>query len=300
VSRLVLITGAEGFVGAHLQAELGERAVASEADVLDQDAVARELRAVRPDAVVHLAARSSVAESWHSVAEVWQTNVLGAVNVLEAVRSEQPAARLLFPSTGEVYGAAEELPTPETAPVAPLSPYAATKAAGEVACGQIARSTGLDVVVARSFNHEGPGRDERFALGSWTRQIALLEHEGGGVLRVGDLSAERDLTDVRDVCRAYRLLLEPSVEAAIYNVASGRAVSMAYVVELLAGLARVPIRVEQDPARRRPVDIPVLCGDPSRLRAATGWVPEIPLEQTLADALAEARRAADEARVAQA
>jgi GDP-4-dehydro-6-deoxy-D-mannose reductase len=183
------------------------------------------------------------------------------------------------------------VPTPEDEPVAPVSPYAASKAAGELACAQTAAGSGLDVVVARAFNHEGPGRDERFAVGSWAGQIVRLEAEGGGTLLVGDLSAERDLTDVRDVCRAYALLLDPSVSAGIYNVASGSPVSMRQVLELLVERASVPVHVEQDEARLRPADIPLVAGDPSRLRAATGWVPEIPLERTLADTLDAARKA---------
>jgi GDP-4-dehydro-6-deoxy-D-mannose reductase len=169
-----------------------------------------------------------------------------------------------------------------------VSPYAATKAAAEIACEQ-ARRNGVDVVVARAFNHEGPGRDARFAIGSWTRQIAELEGAGGGKLEVGDLTAERDLADVRDVCRAYTLLLDDGVEAATYNIASGRPVPMSAVVEQLVGLARVDVEVEQRAQRMRPVDVPRMAGDASRVRAATGWAPEIPLEQTLADTLDAAR-----------
>ena len=286
----MLVTGADGFVGRHLRAHLGGDALATDADVLDADAVRAAVRSARPRAVVHLAAQSSVGASWDAPADAWTTNVIGTVNVLEAVRAEEPSARVLFPSTGEVYGRADELPTPETAAVAPLSPYAATKAAAEIACADVARR-GLDIVVARAFSHEGPGRDARFAVGSWSEQIARLEESGGGVLEVGDLGAERDITDVRDVCRAYMLLLEPSVPAGTYNVASGHAVPMRRVVELLVSLARCPVEVEQRQERMRPADIPVLCGDPSRLRAATGWEPTIQLEQTLADTLDAARRA---------
>jgi GDP-4-dehydro-6-deoxy-D-mannose reductase len=286
----VLITGAEGFAGTHLRELLAEDAVAADVDVLDPEAVAGAIRAATPRAVVHLAAQSSVAASWTDVSEVWSVNVLGTVNVLEAVSNERPQARLLFASTGEVYGRAERMPTPETAPTAPLSPYAATKAAAEVACGQAARR-GLDVVVARAFNHEGPGRDRRFAVGSWTQQIARLEEAGGGVLEVGDLTGERDITDVRDVCRAYTLLLGERVLAGTYNVASGRSVTMSRIVEILVGLARCPIEVEQRPERTRPADIPKMQGDASKLREATEWQPQIPLEQTLADALDAARRA---------
>jgi GDP-4-dehydro-6-deoxy-D-mannose reductase len=286
----VLITGADGFVGAHLRALLGDSAIAAEVDVLDRAAVCHAVRAARPRRVVHLAAESSVASSWQDPPATWLVNVIGTVNVLEVVREEQPGARVLFASTGEVYGRTDQLPTPESAPPSPLSPYAATKAAAEIACRQSARG-GLDVVIARAFNTEGPGRDERFALGSWAHQIARLEEAGGGVLAVGDLSAERDITDVRDVCGAYTLMLDEAVEAGTYNVASGRGVPMSDVVELFISLARCPVEVEQRDDRVRPVEIPRMVGDASRLREASGWQPEIPLEQTVADML-EAVRAA--------
>jgi GDP-4-dehydro-6-deoxy-D-mannose reductase len=286
----VLVTGAAGFVGGHLRERLGDRFVAFDGDVLDASALVAAVRDARPDAVVHLAAESSVGVSWADPARAWSINVVGTVNVLEAVREAEPAARVLFPSTGEVYGRPEELPTPESAPLLPLTPYAASKAAAEVACGQYARR-GLDVVVARGFHHEGPGRDERFALGSWTQQIARLEESCGGVLEVGDLSAERDISDVRDVCRAYTLLLDEAVEAGTYNVASGRSVPMSHVVELLVSRAHCPVEVREMPERLRPLEIPRMLGDASRLREATGWRPEIPLEQTVADALEAARSA---------
>jgi GDP-4-dehydro-6-deoxy-D-mannose reductase len=285
----VLITGAEGFVGTHLRAQLGDDAVAAAVDVLDGEALAATVRAVTPRAVVHLAAQSSVAASWEDAAAAWSVNVVGTVNVLEAVRAEAPGARVLFASTGEIYGHADVIPTPESAPIAPVSPYAATKAAAEVACGQFARG-GLDVVVTRAFNNEGPGRDERFAVGSWARQIARLEESGGGVLEVGDLAAERDITDVRDACRAYTLLLDEAVEAGTYNVAFGRGVPMSTVLDRLVSAARCEVQVERRPERMRPADIARLVGDASRLRTATGWKPEIPLEQTLVDTLNAARQ----------
>jgi GDP-4-dehydro-6-deoxy-D-mannose reductase len=282
----VLVTGPGGFVGGHLRAELGEAFVPFEGDVLDAHAVLVAVREARPEALVHLAASSSVGDSFGEASEVWRTNVLGTVNVAEALRSEAPAARLLFASSGDVYGRAKVVPTPEEAPVAPVSPYAASKAAAELAC------SGLSAVVARSFPHTGPGQDRRFAVGSWTAQLVQLRAEGGGTLHVGDLDVERDLTDVRDVCRAYRLLLDPSVPAGTYNVASGVAVPLRQVVEVLVEAAGVPVKVEHDDARLRPTEVRVLAGDPSKLRAATGWEPEIPLERTLVDAL-EAAAAAE-------
>ena len=286
----VLVTGGQGFVGPHLLAVLDD-AVAPELDVRDPDSLREALRSARPDAVIHLAALSQVSDSWRDPRAVWEVNAVGTVNLLEAVRAECPDARVLVVSTGEVYGRATVVPTPESERTVPLSPYAASKVAAEAAALQAGR-TGLDVVVARPFQHEGPGRDERFALGSWTIQVAELEQAGGGALRVGNLEAERDIGDVRDTVRAYRLLLDRSVPGGVYNVATGRTVRLADVVARLVALAAVPIEVEPDPARMRPADIAAIAGDPSRLRAATGWEPAIPLEQTLRDALDAARSAA--------
>jgi GDP-4-dehydro-6-deoxy-D-mannose reductase len=283
----ILVTGPSGFVGGHLRAVLGDAFVPFEGDVLDVGALRASVRETRPDGVIHLAALSSVGESWSDVAEVWRANVLGTVNVVEALRAEAPGARLLFASSGDVYGRAERIPTPEEAPVAPVSPYAASKAAAELACWQAE----LDIVVTRAFPHVGPGQDERFVVGSWTAQLARLHADGGGVLRVGDIEVERDLSDVRDVCRAYRLLLDPSIPAGTYNVASGRAVRLSRVLEHLVGLAGVQVEVKRDETRLRAAEVRVLCGDPSRLKAATGWAPEIPLEQTLMDTLEAAGRA---------
>jgi GDP-4-dehydro-6-deoxy-D-mannose reductase len=287
VARPILVTGAHGFVGQHLLAELGPRAVPLDVDVTDGAALAAAIETT-PDlaAIVHLAALSSVGDSWADVAETWRVNVLGTVNVLEAAVN----GRVLVVSTGDVYGQAEQIPTPETAPVRPRSPYAASKAAAELAAAQ----AGPNVVVVRPFQHEGPGRDERFAVGSWTAQIARAEKAGGGTVDVGDLSARRDVTDVRDVCRAYNLLLDADVPGGTYNVASGHPVGMQEILDILVGLATCPLEIRQDPARTRPTEIPIVCGDATKLRTATGWEPTIPLEQTLADALEAARAAVTE------
>jgi GDP-4-dehydro-6-deoxy-D-mannose reductase len=283
---MILVTGAAGFVGGHLLHELGERAVAAEADVGDAAAVAAELRAVEPSAVVHLAALSSVGDSWADPVETWRVNVLGTLHVLQAAA---PGTRIVLASTGEVYGRARDLPASEDAPLDPVSPYGASKAAAELACAPARARGELEIVITRSFNTEGPGRDDRFAVGSWARQIAELEQTGGGTLLVGDLSAKRDIVDVRDAVRAYAFLLEPDVAADTYNISSGQAVGMQHVLDVLVGLARCEIRVERDPERMRPVDLPELSGDPAKLHAATGWKAEIPLEQTLADTLDYAR-----------
>jgi GDP-4-dehydro-6-deoxy-D-mannose reductase len=293
VSGSIAVTGANGFVGTHLLGRLGGRAVAIDADVTDADALGRAIAAASPAAVVHLAAASSVGASWTDATEPWRVNALGTVNLLEATISKAPDARVLVVSTGDVYGRADEIPTPETAPYRPVSPYAASKAAAELAADQHRRS-GSDVVVVRAFQHEGPGRDERFAVGSWVVQIANAEAAGRGSVGVGDLSARRDISDVRDVTRAYEALIDPAVPAGTYNVASGRAIAMRDVLEILLSLARCPIEVEEDPSRFRTSELAVVCGDASKLHAATGWVPEIPLEQTLADGLDAARAAVAE------
>jgi GDP-4-dehydro-6-deoxy-D-mannose reductase len=293
VAGPIIVTGAQGFVGRHLLAQLGGRGLPVDVDVTDAKAVAHAVAATAPQAIVHLAAISSVGSSWEDAGETWRVNTVGTVNVLEAVRLETPETRVLVASTGEVYGRAEQVPTPEDAPLAPVSPYAASKAAAELACEQ-ARRAGVDVVIARAFQHEGPGRDERFAVGSWAAQIARAEESGGGTVRVGDLSARRDITDVRDVCSAYTLLLDHTVPGGTYNIATGRAVEMREVLETLVRLSALPLEIEPDPERMRPSELPVVCGDASRLRAATGWAPRIPLEQTLADMLEAARQEATE------
>ncbi|HEU5065888.1 MAG TPA: GDP-mannose 4,6-dehydratase [Gaiellaceae bacterium] len=293
MSGAIAVTGAKGFVGGHLLAWLGSPAISLDVDVTDAGAVAQAVDETRPESVVHLAAASSVAASWTDAGEPWRVNALGTVNLLDAVRSYAPQARVLVVSTGDVYGQADELPTPETAPFRPTSPYAASKAAAELAADQFARA-GSDVVVVRAFQHEGPGRDERFAVGSWAAQLARAEEAGGGTVLVGDLSPRRDITDVRDVIRAYEALLDPTVPAGTYNVASGTAVAMRDVLHILVSLARCTIKVEEDPSRFRTGDVTEVRGDPSKLRAATDWAPTIPLEQTLADTLDAARSAVAE------
>jgi len=293
VSGSIAVTGAKGFAGGHLLARLGARAISLDADVTDIDALTKAVAATSAESVVHLAAASSAGASWTDVGEAWRVNALGTVNLLDAVQSHAPDARVLLISTGDVYGQADELPTPETAPFRPTSPYAASKAAAELAADQFARA-GSEVVVARAFQHEGPGRDERFAVGSWAAQIARAEEAGRGTVLVGDLSPRRDITDVRDVVRAYEALLDPSVPAGPYNVASGHAVQMREVLEILVSLASCPIEIEEDPSRFRASEVTELSGDPSKLRAATGWAPTIPLGQTLADALDAARAAVAE------
>jgi nucleoside-diphosphate-sugar epimerase len=285
------VTGAGGFVGRHLVARLsrdGIDAETSSADVRDEESVRAEIERSAPDAVVHLAAASSVGETWGAPSDAWSVNAWGTLALVRAMRRAAPWARLLVASTGEVYGRVPEAEQPiaEDRAVGPLSPYAQTKAAAELAV----LGSDLDAVVARSFNHIGPGQDERFAIASFAAQIARIERgDSARVLRVGNLTARRDFTDVRDVVDAYVGLLAVPEANRVVNVASGQAVSLGEVLDRLLELAATPIEVIVDPDRLRPSDIPVLSGDASRLRALTGWEPERDLDSTLSDIMRDAR-----------
>jgi GDP-4-dehydro-6-deoxy-D-mannose reductase len=199
--------------------------------------------------------------------------------------------RVLAVSSADVYGIVheEDLPIDEDAPLRPVTPYAASKVAADYLALQAWLGSGLPVLRARAFNHLGPGQMPRFVAPALADRIARNELDGGTVVPIGNLSARRDFTDVRDVVRAYRLLIERGESGEAYNVCSGRAVSVQQLAEALLTMARQPMELKPDPALERPVDVPVLLGDHTRLRTATGWEPEIPLDQTLADLLDDMR-----------
>lgn len=242
----------------------------------------------RPDVVYHLAALSSVGRSWEEPAVTLGENVATALNVLEALRHSSPGARVVWVSSCEVYGTPAGLPIPESAPIAPVNPYAVSKAGAELLADVYASAYGLDIVRARPFSHSGPGQLPIFILSSLARQAAEGRRASVQRLRIvtGNPETRRDFTDVRDVVRAYRLLAERA-PAGTYNVSSGASVSASEQVKLLAELV-APIAVEHvvDPARVRAHEVMDLRGDHARLTAATGWEPEIPLRQTLADTIA--------------
>jgi GDP-4-dehydro-6-deoxy-D-mannose reductase len=262
---------------------------ADEMDVTDAAAVAKAVAAARPDAVYHLAGFAHVGQSWDRPDEVFRVNAEGTLHVLEAARSLATVPRVLVVSSAEVYGRVGpgDVPLSEDAPVRPVSPYAASKAAAELLAVQAFLGRGVPAVVARPFNHTGPGQSPAFVVPAFARRIA--EASAGGVLRVGNLTPRRDITDVRDVVRAYRLLVERGEPGGVYNVCSGTDVAIAELVQRLLAMSGKDLRVEEDPDLMRPVDVPVLRGDPARIQAATGWRPEIPLDQTLADVLAKTR-----------
>jgi len=305
-----LITGVTGFVGRHLVRALGEEgggveifgtaypdppscpgAVVSALDLRSESDVRRIVRETRPDRIFHLAAVSNVRNSWIDRRATVETNILGTHNLLEAVRLEAPRARVLFVSSSDVYGNADfpDRPITEEDPVRILNPYAYTKASGEMMCGFFVSVEGLDIVIARPFPHTGPGQSPEFVCSDWARQIVRIERgETDPVLRVGNLDVKRDFSDVRDVVRAYRLLMAKGCRGEVYNVCSGKAVALRGILDRLLAEsgARSSVRVETDPVKLRKTDIPLLVGSPRKIEAATGWAPAIPFDRTLGDLLA--------------
>jgi GDP-4-dehydro-6-deoxy-D-mannose reductase len=287
LSGRAFVTGGAGFAGRHLLDLLPGATAPSrdELELLDADAVRAAVRESAPNVVWHLAALASVGRSWEAPTETIAENVAMTVNLLEAVRQEAPEATVVLISSGEIYGPPERLPVDEEAALRPQNPYAVSKAACDLLGGQYADATGLRVVRLRPFNHTGPGQSDDYVVGTLTRQVAEAEAAGRSeaLVRTGNPDSARDFSDVRDVARAY--VAAAQLDPGVYNVASGRAVSVRELIELVRAAARIPVRHEVDPARVRAHDVPEVRGSAERLRAATGWAPEIPLEQTVADAL---------------
>lgn len=294
-----LITGGRGFVGHwladHLR-ELGDQVVVidQEVDVTDPVKLLAAVTEAAPEAIYHLAALTHVGQSWDEPLRVVEVNVIGTAALLAAARECGTDPRVLVTSSAEVYGAVTDparLPLTEDSPTAPLTPYAASKLAAEALIAQAVLGHGQHVITVRPFNHIGPGQTPNFAVPALAKRIVEADRSGAASIPVGNLSARRDFTDVRDVVRAYRLLIESGRPGAIYNVCSGRDVAIRDIADDLLALAGTSLEFETDPSLVRPVEVPVLRGDPGRLVEATGWKPEVPLEQTLADVLAFWRQA---------
>lgn len=292
------MTGAGGFVGHHLMDHLGasgDEVFATDRstdglDVLDAPALQTAFRRFRPDVVYHLAGASDVGGSWATPQTTFRANAEGTLNVLWAAR-EVGVQRTLTIGSADVYGRVreEDLPLREDHPLAPVSPYAASKVAADYVAMQAYLGFGQDVVRARPFNHLGPGQSTRFVAPALASRIVANERSGETTVTVGNLSPERDFTDVRDVVRAYRLLIERGVGGQVYNVCSGTATAIGELAAMMLHSARSPMELVADPDLQRPVDIPVLLGDSSRIRADTGWEPQIPLSTTIADLLEDQR-----------
>lgn len=289
----VLVTGSSGFVGRwlleHLAASGDEVLTLDPAlDVRDGPALTEAVVAGAPAAIYHLAAQASVGASWTDPAETFSVNALGTLNLLQAALACPTPPRVLLVSSAEVYGRVrpEDLPLSEERPFAPASPYAASKAAAELVGLQAWLGRGLEVIRARPFNHTGAGQRPDFVVPSLARQVISASRSRLDALAAGNVDVRRDITDVRDVVRAYRLLIERGEPGAVYNVCRGESFEIGDVAARLLRLEDLDLPIVVDPERVRPVDLPDLRGDRSRITARTGWVPEIPLDTTLADVLA--------------
>lgn len=308
----VLITGVRGFVAGYL-AELlldegyevsgtvraidkcnnekggfWERITLMSADLSNQSVLEAVLQESSPEVIFHLAAQSSVQQSWENKESTFEANVLGTIRLLEAVRKYGNNPKVLLVGSAEEYGlvSPEEVPVEETNPLRPMSPYGASKAAVSMLAAQYFWAYKFPIIYARAFNHIGPRQSLGFVTSDFAKQIAEIELGlKEPTLRVGNLEAYRDFTDVRDVVRAYHLLVQKGRPGEIYNVCSGQAVPIERILWTYLELATVTITVETDPARMRPSDVPILQGDSTKIKVDTGWKPSIPLEKSLKDVL---------------
>jgi GDP-4-dehydro-6-deoxy-D-mannose reductase len=309
-----LITGITGFAGSHLAEYIlsehpetevyGTRRWRSrteniqgieskiqllECDLRDQSSVTGLIDRVRPDRIFHLAAQSFVPSSWNAPAESLTTNILGQLNLFEAVRAAGIDPWIQIACSSEEYGLVheDELPIRETNPLRPLSPYAVSKVGQDYLGYQYFKSFGTKVVRTRGFNHDGPRRGDVFVSSNFAKQLAAIEKgKKPPVIRVGNLEARRDFTDVRDIVRGYWLALDGGCEPGeAYNICTGKDYSIQQVLDELIRISGIEVEVREDPERLRPSDVPVLLGDNTKFRKATGWEPSIPYERTLRDML---------------
>jgi GDP-4-dehydro-6-deoxy-D-mannose reductase len=302
----ILVTGASGFAGGYMvdylltqernvtgttfgEAPSGfpsERVPLLPCDLGDLGAVREVIAKVDPIEIYHLAAQAAVGRAWEEPGETFRVNAMGTVNLLEACREKGSSARLLLVSSATVYG-----PPPadgrlvEGMLLQPNDPYGVSKTAADQAAVLYHNAYGLDILRARAFNHIGPGPADKHAIGNFARQLAELEPSGGGNIRVGNLSARRNFTDVRDVVRAYAFLMEHGETGEAYNVCGDTVLSIEEVLDRLIALSPCEFRKVPDLQRMRPVDTPLLDGDNTKLKRATGWGPEISLEKSLSDLL---------------
>jgi GDP-4-dehydro-6-deoxy-D-mannose reductase len=292
--RTLLITGHTGFVGRAMRRLIQEeeatfrRRIVTLPETFDigSPSLAEQIADLKPDDVVHLAALTSVHDSFRDPERYFDVNFGGTWNVLKALRSASFNGRLLFVGSGDCYGTvpADELPVVETHPLRPRSPYAVSKVAAEALCLQWSQTEALDIVLTRSFNHIGPGQDERFAMASFAKQVAAIRDHGAPPrIATGDLDVTRDLTDVRDVVRAYLSLLDKGRTGEVYNVGSGRERRLSDVLGEMVQLAGVTAEIVIDPARMRASEQRRVVADVHKIAADTGWEASIPLSTTLTD-----------------
>lgn len=291
-----LVTGAEGFVGRHLLEHLrasGDEVIGvdRECDVTDSRSVLATLESVRPDAVYHLAALTAVGASWSNPVEYTRVNVLGTKNVLDAAHRVVPQASVVLVSSADVYGVvrAEDLPLVESFRVAPANPYASSKVEAEHVAHDAVRGRAQRVIIARPFNHVGPGQSTDFVVPAIVNRLLQALADGVDEILVGDLSTRRDFSDVRDVVRAYRLLVEHGVSGEVYNIASGIDVELFDIAQRLVADVAPLVRLRTDESLIRPVEVPVSCGSYAKLTRATKWRQAFTLDVSLRDVIEEMR-----------
>jgi len=309
--KKALITGITGFVGSHMAELLLEEGFEVhglcrwrsrtenidhikgkihliEGDLLDSHSLQKLMMDVRPEYVFHLAAQSFVPASWTSPAVTLEINIVGSCNLFEAIRAAKLNPLIQIACSSEEYGLVkpEEVPIKETNPLRPLSPYGVSKLAMDYLGYQYFRSYNMQIVRTRGFNHTGPRRGEVFAESSFAKQIAEIEKGlKEPVILVGNLEAERDYTDVRDMVRGYLMAVERGEPGEVYNICSGKAIKIKKVLEILLSFSKVKVAIKEDPNRLRPSDVPILLGDNSKFIQKTNWKPQYPLEKTLEDLL---------------
>ena len=306
----VLITGINGFVGGHLADHLlaqGQhdlwgltrsagrlppflvgRVHEVVADLSDPEAILKAIVAAQPAVIYHLAGQPFVPESFRDPAATLSANILGALHIFLALIEHRMATRVLVVGTNEEYGTirAADLPINEDTPLRPAHPYGVSKAAQSLLAHQYHLSHRLDVVRVRPFTHIGPRQNERFVTAAFARQIARIERGlQPPLVQVGNLSARRDFTDVRDMVQAYTLLAEHGEAGAVYNAGSGQAVMVRELLDYLLEASSIPVELRLNPELMRPIDVPLVVCDAAKLRERTGWAPQIPLRQTLGDIL---------------
>lgn len=307
----VLITGIKGFVGSYLGEYLSSikgvevhglgrlndyraghftsrNITFHECDICDPIMVLNVLNKVKPERIFHLAGQSIVSSSWVSPLETLNVNIIGQLNMLEAIRAGAERPEVHIAGSSEVYGrvTASEIPVKETNSFRPLSPYGVSKASQDLLAYQYYQSFGLPIIRTRAFNHTGPGQSERFVTSNFANQFARIERGlCEPVIHVGNLDAIRDFTDVRDIVKAYWLALEKGKAGEVYNICSGTGRKISEIVEFYLKQCKVKVKIKPDKTRMRPSDIPTLIGNGAKFKKQTHWEPEIPFEKTLTDLL---------------
>lgn len=299
----IFITGINGFVGKHLleaysedevfglvKSSTGslENVITLSGDILDKKRIEDIIREIRPDVIFHLAALTSPAESLKTPVETINNNVTGQLNILEAVRNLNLNCKMLVVSSAEVYGNVDEknIPTSESVELLPNTPYGVSKATQDLLGFQYNKSYGIHTVRVRPFNHIGPGQAPVFVVSAFARQIAMIEKgQQDKVIKVGNLSPKRDFTDVRDVVRAYKFLIEKGKAGEVYNIGSGKSYAISEILDILLSFSKENIEIVENPELIRKVDVKELRCDFSKLKNETGWEPEIPIEKSLEDTL---------------